>query len=80
MKNLFNKSVKKQKMNIEDLKTYMNKLLYLSILISLPLITDVLTQIPEISIDNGAIYVLGKRNIGYYINGKQTNLNPANIL
>jgi hypothetical protein len=38
-----------------------------------------LAQIPEISIDNGAISVLGKKNIGYYINGKQTNLNPANI-
>ncbi|MDR2125337.1 MAG: TonB-dependent receptor [Prevotellaceae bacterium] len=46
---------------------------------SLPLITDVLSQIPEISIDNGVIAVLGKKNIGYYVNGKQSNFNPANI-
>ncbi|MDR2027616.1 MAG: TonB-dependent receptor [Prevotellaceae bacterium] len=46
---------------------------------SLPLVTDVLAQIPEISIDNGVISVLGKKNIGYYVNGKQTNFNLANI-
>jgi hypothetical protein len=39
---------------------------------SLPSVTDVLAQIPEIGIDNGEISVLGKKNIGYYVNGKQT--------
>jgi hypothetical protein len=46
---------------------------------SLPSVTDVLAQIPEISIDDGVISVLGKKSIGYYVNGKQTGFNPAGI-
>ena len=45
----------------------------------LPLVTDVLAQIPEISVDDGVISVLGKKNVGYYVNGKRTNFNPTKI-